>query len=696
MSFESGSQFLKEKYDLHKQPEVDAAIKKKNTSPERDQLANPELDIQKISTDPNERIQTYLDRLENIFNPPALEGSENFDRGERNLSLIKNGLHRNFVIRPEEVPQSYWETQQRLARELGHGNIEITEDLKKQNTEVIIADQESSLDNWVDYLASEDAPYPLWLKYFAVRGILGMSTYDKEKHQFNKRDKGTTAPFPDLDREALAVVLDAVEKRQGPEYRELTEQIRQVKNELKRLKGEVRTIEKQNGDSSLLVLQLNEKEELISNLSKEQANLVTKSLSLPDESRTEFTQLLQTSDFSKLYAWALEKVTPAEENELLNTDGEWIKYDQGSNPKTLVESLQGHGTGWCTAGESVAQKQLEAGDFYVFYSQDKEGNPTVPRAAIRMQGNQIGEVRGIAHEQNLDAHIGKVVQDKMREFPDGASYEKKAFDMRLLTYIDRKVKTDTPLDRDDLKFLYEIDNKIKGFGYGTDPRIEELRDQRDPIADAAIVFECLPSQIAQNIDKISEDTKAYIGPLEPGIFDIIQKYNIEHIYRSFPEDKIERIKSTIGGKSKNERVDELKDKDINFLSSPESILNNPEFSVQEHSEEIDLIKLSVRDLGFPGAPTTFKIYARAKELGLELCPAETGLSLPLEYNIQARGDWYFVAIKPIMNRRGCPGVFGLHRSDDGLWLCERWAEPAGQWSPDHQFVFRLRKVPPES
>ena len=37
--------------------------------------------------------------------------------------------------------------------------------------------------------------------------------YDKEKKQFTSRNKETTKPFPDLNREALAYVLDALEKK---------------------------------------------------------------------------------------------------------------------------------------------------------------------------------------------------------------------------------------------------------------------------------------------------------------------------------------------------------------------------------------------------------------------------------------------------------------------------------------------------
>ena len=58
---------------------------------------------------------------------------------------------------------------------------------------------------------------------------------------------------------------------------------------------------------------------------------------------------------------------------------------QGSDHMKLVKSLEGKDTGWCTAGASTAKTQLEGGDFYLYYSYDSEGNPTIPRIAIRME-----------------------------------------------------------------------------------------------------------------------------------------------------------------------------------------------------------------------------------------------------------------------------------------------------------------------
>ena len=587
MFSESGAQFLVKKYDLHLKPEVQDAVEKAE-----------HLSGETTLNTPTARIETYLSRLQNIFEPEPLEGHDHFDRKERNLSLIKEALHKNFVIKPDQIPESYWGTQQRIAREQGHGDIEVTEEMRENGAEIIIADQESSLDNWVDYLASDDAKYPLWLKYFAIRGVLGMSTYDKERHQFNKRDKSTVAPFPDLDREALSYVLDAVVKRQSPEFFALTEKVKQKKNELSGLKREYYIQEQEGGDLSALATGIEETKTLISSLSQEQALLVSSSLAIPDDSRSELRELLRDADLDKLYAWAIEKVTPAEESELLTTEGEWVKYEQGSDHMPLVESLQGHGTGWCTAGESTAETQLANGDFWVYYSKDKHGDNTIPRAAIRMEGGSIAEVRGIAAHQNLDPYIAKIVQDKLEKFPSGKAYEKKALDMRILTMIERKVKSGAGLDRDEVIFLYEMNSPIVGFGYQKDPRVAELRSQRNPEQDMLTFLDLSAEQIAHTKAEITSDSKAYLGALEPGVFSALQANGIEHVFTSFPEGRVERFTQPIGGKDVETLKEELLAKGGKINDYTKGMLESPDFTTLPEAESLDLVRLPVSAFGF--------------------------------------------------------------------------------------------------
>jgi len=543
---------------------------------------------------------------------------------------IKDYYHKEHVIEAENIPESYYANQQRLAREQGHGDIEITHQMREQLSEVIIADQKSTLDKWLDYFTSEDSDsYPMWAKYWAFTNMVKLSTFDKEKHSFSKRDKGTVAPFPDLNREALAYVIDAIIKKVG-------------------------------------------KEKLPAGMAD-----------------PEFKALLDSANFAKLYAWAIEKVTPTEQNELINTKGEWVKYDRNSDHMPLVESLQGHGTGWCTAGESTAQSQLSAGDFYVYYSYDKDGNPTIPRVAIRMQENGIAEVRGIASEQNLDPYIGDVVKEKLAEFPDGKQYEQKSADMKLLTEIDNKTKAGKKLSKEELIFLYEIDHAIQGFGYQRDPRIQEILQTRNPKEDAPIVFDCQPSEIAWGITEVNENTKAYIGKWNIEVFQTIKNYpNITNLYESFPDKKIfmQTLETdpSINSPAKAEQA--LKDKNIYLSNWGKDILAKTEFS--QTPEVYNLVRFTVEQLGLKQGATTDEIYKRAQELALEQCPAEVGPQLRLKYTGR---EWFLIAMKQIAGRYGDPCVFGLGCRDAGLGLAGSSVGPDDGWGAASEFVFRFRK-----
>jgi len=374
--------------------------------------------------------------------------------------------------------------------------------------------------------------------------------------------------------------------------------------------------------------------------------------------------------------------------------GQWIKYEQGDRGEAerLFQSLDGKGTGWCTAGQSTAETQIESGDFYVYYTNDKSNQPTQPRLAIRMNGKErIGEVRGILPNQNVEPLMQETLDGKLQEFGSEAdAYRKKSEDMKLLTVLERKREKEKPFTKTDLTFLYELNSSIEGFGYERDPRIEELRKDRNTEEDALVIFDCTKDQIARVPREINENTKAYIGQLEPGIFQKLPE-TLEHIYTSFPDKKIRRENIEIGGKTADQLIAEMTAKNINISDYVKSMLKSREFTYTKNSEEITLIRLTVDDLGFKNNATTDQIYQRAEDLGLELCPADTGPNWRLKYQNQPLGEWIRVAMKQISDSRGNPYVFTLERYGGGLWLDSYWARPGNEWDPDDEFAFRLRK-----
>jgi len=123
------------------------------------------------------------------------------------------------------------------------------------------------------------------------------------------------------------------------------------------------------------------------------------------------------------------------------------------------------------------------------------------------------------------------------------------------------------------------------------------------------------------------------------------------------------------------------------------ILGKPEFTVSDKETELDLVVVTVKELGFKSGATREKVYARAKELGLDLCPPEVGPQLRLQYADQPNNEWILIGMDPIRDSGGYLGVFSVERGVSGLWLCSgRDGGPDYVWDAGSRWVFiRSRK-----
>lgn len=89
---------------------------------------------------------------------------------------------------------------------------DVFQTMQTQEIERILSEQKQSLEQWIDYLGDETALYDPALKYWVFRSVTGLQNFHKEKWKFEKRSKGTTAAFPELNREALAQTIDSMAK----------------------------------------------------------------------------------------------------------------------------------------------------------------------------------------------------------------------------------------------------------------------------------------------------------------------------------------------------------------------------------------------------------------------------------------------------------------------------------------------------
>lgn len=160
--------------------------------------------------------------------------------------------------------------------------------------------------------------------------------------------------------------------------------------------------------------------------------------------------------------------------------------------------------------------------------------------------------------------------------------------------------------------------------------------------------------------------------------------------RDWPTWKTVRI-GTPGLETAGDFRDALKASGFNIDSRALDILGKPAFVVAvEEETKLDLVVVSVAELGFKNGATLEQIYARAKALGLDLCSAEVGPQLRLQYQNQPNGEWLVIAMKPIAVD-GLLGLFGVERFGFFRRLSSDFDGPGHVWSSDYRFVFARRK-----
>ena len=84
--------------------------------------------------------------------------------------------------------------------------------------------------------------------------------------------------------------------------------------------------------------------------------------------------------------------------------------------------------------------------------------------------------------------------------------------------------------------------------------------------------------------------------------------------------------------------------------------------------DLDLVALSVADLGLKEDARYTNICAKAQEFGLELCPAEVGPALRLQYGDQPEGEELRIAMKDLIDCSGDLDIFVVEHDGNGLLL----------------------------
>jgi len=124
--------------------------------------------------------------------------------------------------------------------------------------------------------------------------------------------------------------------------------------------------------------------------------------------------------------------------------------------------------------------------------------------------------------------------------------------------------------------------------------------------------------------------------------------------------------------------------------SADEILGRPAFPYAKIKTDVELAVLSAAELGVESDESSLSdVYERAREAGLELCPAEVGPQLRLNYRNQPLGEALDIAMEPVATYSGDPTILTLANWGTGLMLIGRNGRSESMVNRISRFVFAL-------
>lgn len=145
---------------------------------------------------------------------------------------------------------------------------------------------------------------------------------------------------------------------------------------------------------------------------------------------------------------------------------------------------------------------------------------------------------------------------------------------------------------------------------------------------------------------------------------------------------------TIGGRSckTEDYISLMRRRGVRIGDKASKFFGGLRLTVTDKESDFSLVLPSVGDLGFAKRGERRKIYDRAIERGMKLCPLEAVFRLRLDYTDQPLSDWFIVATEHVAIRDSL-FLFVLGRDGRGPWINTCSGSPDFCWTRGIRFAF---------
>jgi len=200
-------------------------------------------------------------------------------------------------------------------------------------------------------------------------------------------------------------------------------------------------------------------------------------------------------------------------------------------------------------------------------------------------------------------------------------------------------------------------------------------------------IDCLPEQIANKPEEISETTTVYIGPWNPAVMQKMPQ-TVTHIYESFPDKKVflKEITPDPDITSADTAITKLEKEGHNIGDYTKDMLTKVSWS-EKLKSSYEVVSFFVSDLfGDKNTHTFGDIKIKAQELGLDLIPPSLAPSIRLNY--PKNGEWALMALREsIRDRDGSLALFDCRGDGSESWLHDDDGHDDSRWYGSSRFVF---------
>ena len=149
--------------------------------------------------------------------------------------------------------------------------------------------------------------------------------------------------------------------------------------------------------------------------------------------------------------------------------------------------------------------------------------------------------------------------------------------------------------------------------------------------------------------------------------------------------------TTIGSyKGVNTYRDALDAAKIKIGDAADEILGRAAFPYAREKTVVELTVVSAAELGVESDESSLSdVYERARQVGLNLCPAEVGPQLRLDYHNQPLGEALDIAMEPVATYSGDLTILTLVNWGTGLMLIGRDGRSESKVNRISRFVFAV-------